>query len=534
MKPFYFYFLLFSSIVLAQAPTIQWQDVYGGTSHDRFHCAVQTLDGGYVVTGYAMSADGDIVSSHGNSELLLVKYDSLGVISWKKAFGGSGSDKGNAVRQTSDGGFIICGQTTSADGDASVTHLNGDYWVIKTDASGNITWQKSYGGNSFDEAFDIRQTFDGGYIVIGSVQGAPNGDVTNHYSTGTPDVWILKIDAVGNKQWQKNYGGNGEDIGRTILQLPDGGYVFSAGTNSCGQDVVGLHDPFNCTGSFVNYDFWVVKIDADGDFIWKTTLGTNGPDSPLASQNSMALTNDGGVIVCGQSVSAWSPQQSDDLDYMIYKLSPEGTLEWEKKLGGEDDDGAQCVLQTVDGGYLIAGYTESNNTGDVSGNHSQYYSGGSFYGADIWMVKTDATGNVQWKKCYGGLHSEEPYSMQQTADNGFIVAGKSNSNNTGDVAAGNGINGSDDGWIVKLSEATLTTTTFKTAQLALYPNPATGMIHIDAQKPIRSFTIVDVLGNSVKQGNATSADVSDLSSGIYILKAITSEGLLLSQKFIKQ
>lgn len=527
MKINYLFFLLLAFFTgYSQAPTIQWQDTFGGLDREEFRSLVLTADGGCVVAGWSRSTDGDVIGNHGGNDVALVKYNASGNIVWKKTFGGSGYDEARALRQTSDNGFIICGYTMSTDGDASVTHNYAEYWIIKTNANGELLWQKSYGGGSEDIANDIRQTADGGYIVIGeSASNTFNSDLSHHYAGN--DVWILKLDALGNKQWEKNYGGSGEDTGRAIFQTADGNFIFSANSNSYDHDVVGVHDPYNYAGSYVNRDFWIVKIDPTGTIIWQTCVGGNGSEASLGA-HAIALTTDGGLIVAGENYGPWAPSPFAYYNCKLAKLSAGGVVEWEKTYGGTYDDRAYAVVQTSDGGYAFAAEAQSGLP-EVVGIHGS--SGGHGYYGDIWLVKTDASGNVQWKKCYGGNGTETPYALAQTSDDGFMLAGTSGTA-SGDVAANAGIN---DAWLIRLSAATLATQKNDApAAFTLYPNPATAIIHIDAPKPIQSFTIVDVLGNSVKQGNATSADVSDLSSGIYILKAVTSEGLLLSQKFIKQ
>lgn len=521
-----FFFFLYQLSIHAQAPSLQWQDAFGGSDFDSFKAVVQTSDGGYIATGHTVSNNGEITSNHGEYDMLLVKYNATGTIQWKKTLGGSKSDEGYAIRQTSDNGYIISGCTNSTDGDAAVTHSGeGDYWIVKTDESGNIQWQKSYGGNNFDISYDVIQTSDGGYIVIGEAHSS-DGDVLTGGYLGN-NIWVLKLDVSGNIQWKRAYGGNNDDRGFTIVETPDGGFIFSSATNSCGQEVIGLHDPYNCTGSFTNTDFWIVKINQIGDILWKNCMGTNGTDGPTPSTNSMALTSDGGVIVCGFENPSWTGYYQGD-DFKVYKLSSLGTIEWEKKYGGNYTDRARGVIQTSDGGYAITGYTNSNN-GDVTGNHSDYVGPG--YGSDIWLAKTNSSGTIQWKKCFGGNSSEESNSLQQTTDNGFIIAGSTWSNNNGNVGINNG---SKDAWIIKLSPATLATETFEKRTFAIYPNPAQSEIFIDTEETISSYTIYDSLGRLIKTGSGgLRVNISDLNSGIYIYECITSNQTKTTLKFVK-
>jgi hypothetical protein len=527
MKTNYLYlFLLCVATGFAQAPTIQWQDTFGGSDRDEYRSFVLTADGNCVVAGSTQSSNGDVLGHHGGSDIVLIKYNMSGGIVWKKTFGGSNFEEARAVRQTSDNGFVICGYTMSTDGDATATHNFSEYWIIKTNAIGELQWQKSYGGGSEDIANDIRQTTDGGYIVVGeSRSNTFNSDLAHHYAGN--DVWILKLDALGNKQWEKNYGGSGEDTGRSIFQTADGNYIFSANSDSYDHDVVGVHDPYNYTGSYVNRDFWIVKIDATGTILWQTCVGGNGSEASLGA-HATALTADGGLIVAGEIYANWAPSQFVRYNCKLAKLSADGVIEWEKVYGGTYDDRAYAVVQTSDGGYAFAAETHSG-VPDVIGIHGSSTSLG-YYG-DIWLVKTDASGNVEWKKCYGGDNTETPYALAQTADDGFMLAGTSGTA-SGDVAGNAGIN---DAWLIKLSAATLGTqsndamTTF-----TLYPNPTTNGLTVSGIT-IRSYSIFDHLGRKVKQGaSTTNIDVANLQRGVYILQVRTDDEQILSQKFIKQ
>lgn len=526
MKQYYLSFLLlFTAIGFAQAPIIQWQDTFGGSDREEFRSIVVPSDGGCVVAGWSRSTNGDIEGYHGGNDVLLVKYDASGNIVWKKTFGGSGYDEARALRQTSDNGFVICGYTMSTDGDATATHNYSEYWIIKTNAEGQLLWQKSYGGGSEDIANDIRQTADGGYIVVGeSRSNTLNSDLAHHYAGN--DVWILKLDALGDKQWEKNYGGSGEDTGRSIFQTADGNYIFSANTDSYDHDVVGVHDPYNYTGSYVNRDFWIVKINATGTILWQTCVGGNGSEASLGAP-ATALTADGGLIVAGEIYANWAPSQFVRYNCKLAKLSADGAIEWEKVYGGTYDDRAYAVVQTSDGGYAFAAEAQSGLP-EVVGIHGSSTSLG-YYG-DIWLVKTDAVGNVQWKKCYGGNSTETPYALAQSADDGFLLAGTSGTA-TGDVAANAGIN---DAWLIKLSAATLGTQIQDAlSPFTLYPNPATNELRLSGTT-VKSYLVFDNLGRTVKQGaSTTTIDLADLQRGSYILRVCTDDNQMRSQQFIK-
>ena len=299
-----------------------------------------------------------------------------------------------------------------------------------------IQWQKSLGGSLNDWAQSIQQTNDGGYIVAG-YSLSNNGDITLHHgSTDTADFWIAKLDSSGNIQWQKSLGGTGDDEAYSIRQTNDGGFIAAGFTTSNNGDV---------TVNKGGMDVWVVKLDTSGNIQWQKSLGGSGDDKA----NSIQQTNDGGYIVAGSSLSNDSDVSghhgpsgiSGYPDFWIVKLDTVGNIKWQKSLGGTYDDWAQSIQQTNDGGYIVAGATQSND-GDVTG----YHGSPGYPNGDYWVVKLDTSGNIQWKKSLGGTAEDCAYSIQQTNDGGYIVAGESRSNN-GDVTGNHGLL---DYWVVKL------------------------------------------------------------------------------------
>ncbi len=426
MRLFLFIAALFmTSGLYAQAPNIQWQKSLGGSGNDWAHSIQQTSDGGYIVAGVNNSNGGDVSGNHGEADAWIVKLNATGNIQWQKSLGGSGSDRANSISQTSDGGYIMAGYSLSYDGDVSGNHGNGDYWIVKLNATGNIQWQKSLGGIDNDEAQSIQQTSDGGYIVAGW-SFSTDGDVSGNHGSG--DFWIVKLNATGNILWQKSLGGSGSDGAYSIRQTSDGGYIVSGYSRSNDGDVSGSHG---------NADYWIVKLDATGNIQWQKSLGGSGDET---TGLSIVQTTDGGYIVSGYSRSTDGDVSGNhgDADAWIVKLNATGSILWQKSLGGSGADGANYIQQTSDGGYIIAGVNSSND-GDVSGNHGK---------ADYWIVKLNTTGDIQWQKSLGGSNDESAWYIGQTTDGGYIVVGWSLSND-GDVS---GNHGKQDSWVVKLSK----------------------------------------------------------------------------------
>ena len=294
--------------------------------------------------------------------------------------------------------------------------------------SQSVQWQQSLGGTSYEEAHSIQQTADGGFIIAG--QSISNdGDVTGNH--GDYDYWIVKSDAAGTIQWQESLGGTGYDAANSVQQTNDGGYIVAGESGSNDGNVSGNHG-FS--------DYWVVKLNASGVIQWQVSLG--GSSSDIA--HSIQQTADGGYIVAGESTSSNGDVTGHHSfsDYWVVKLNASGTIQWEKSLGGSFGDYAQSIQQTTDGGYIVAGYSESND-GDVSGNHGS---------SDYWVCKLDASGTIQWQKSLGGSALDMAYSIRQTSDGSYIVAGMSKSKN-GNVTGHHGSSLYADFWVVKLSSA---------------------------------------------------------------------------------
>ena len=506
--------LLAATLVSAQ-PTIEWQKAFGGSSTDQAYSIQQTVDGGYIVGGRTNSNNGDIFGNHGGIYFWILKLDGLGSIQWKKILGGSDNETPFAIHQTSDGGYVVAGNTLSNDGNVSGNHGDYDAWVVKIDSSGTILWQKTLGGSGWEEAWDVQQTTDGGYIVAGR-SGSSDGDLTANY--GSLDYWIVKLSIVGEIQWQKSLGGSGLDLGYSVEQTTDGGYIVAGESDSQNGHITGNHG-----GS----DYWVVKLNFEGKIEWEKSLGGGGIDRA----NDIHQTRDGGYIAFGQSNSNNGDVTDNhgNNDFWVIKLGETGDLVWQKALGGANDDFARSIQQTNDDGFIMTGQTQSNN-GDVIGNDG---------GADLWIVKINETGEIQWQKTLGGTSSETGHSVQQTNDGGYILAGQAKSNN-GDVS---GVHGGDDYWVIKLSPESSPTSNTQSLPLALYPNPTQESItlNIPAQEPSMTIRITDLLGRQLSQQTISNdvpgskvLNLATLPNGLYLVSATTPSGTVYCGKVLKQ
>ena len=289
-------------------------------------------------------------------------------------------------------------------------------------AQPHIIWQKSLGGSNDDWAQSIQETIDGGFIMAG-YSSSNDGDVSGNH--GSADYWVVKMKYTGSIVWQKCFGGSFWDGAYSIQQTFDGGFIVAGWSKSNDGDVSGNHG---------GGDYWIVKIDSSGNIEWQKCLGGSSKDIAYSIQQTI----DGGFIVAGRSRSNdgdVSGNRGSD-DYWVVKLDSSGNIEWQKCLGGSLWDRAYSVQQTADGGFIVAGWSKSND-GDVIGNHG---------GGDCWIVKLKSSGEIAWQKCLGGSGCDIAYSIQQTTDGGFILAGLSHSND-GDVS---GNHGGGDCWVVKI------------------------------------------------------------------------------------
>ncbi|HYV92813.1 MAG TPA: T9SS type A sorting domain-containing protein [Chitinophagales bacterium] len=507
-----------STIEAQVAPSIEWQKCLGGSDFDVGMSIHQIQDSGFIVTGPSASNDGDVFGNHGVWDYCVFRLDNEGNIVWQQSFGGGYNEDGRFIRQTSDGGFIIAGASASNDGNVTGHHGSTgyfDYWIVKSDIDGNLVWEKSFGGSADDEARSIQQTTDGGFIVAGRSL-SNNGDVNGHHNNY--DFWIVKLDTAGNLMWQKSLGGNNNDQATSIQQTSDGGFIVSGNSDSNDGDVSGNHG---------GWDYWIVKLDSGGNIEWQKSLGGSDDEAAI----SMEKTTDGGFIVAGTSRSNdgdVSGNQGAD-DYWIVKLDAAGIIIWGKTFGGSELDEANSIQQTFDGGFIIAGLSDSFN-GDVYGNHGA---------EDCWIIKLDTGGNLIWQKCLGGIDYDQAISIQQTSDSGFIFSGYTLSID-GDVS---GNHGGYDFWIVKLSSDIATGIPHSANNfISLYPNPVQNQLTIALASPANETTIhvCDLQGRMMTvpttfKNTQAQLTTTSLVDGFYTIQITnTKTGGIVAGKFVKQ
>ncbi|PSR55167.1 hypothetical protein AHMF7605_17460 [Adhaeribacter arboris] len=399
--------------------TKEWDKTFGGEYDDFLSSIQQTRDGGYILAGFSNTP---IIGSKTEAKLgyWIVKLKEDGSKEWDKALGGEGYDNLASLQQTKDGGYILGGSSYSEpSGQTLQTKGDFDYWLIKLKADGSKTWDKTIGGSGADIFSSLQQTSDGGYILGGSSSSPKSGDKSENgrgepYNGGTlygSDYWVVKVNAAGNKEWDKTIGSDGEDYLAALQQTNDGGYILGGTGQGSSSD----------KSEYRGYeDYWIVKLKANGTKAWEKTLGGDFVDN----LSSVQLTSDGGYILGGYSSSGVSGDKSQasrgESDYWIVKLKADGSKEWDKTFGGSDRDMLTSLQVTSDNGYILGGSSQSG----ISDEKSQASKGGY----DYWIVKLDNRGSknqvINFPPIANKSLSQSPFTLVATASSGLPVSFK--------------------------------------------------------------------------------------------------------------
>lgn len=522
------FILLFSAGVFLPAQ-VTFQKAYGGPGIEGAWSVRQTSDGGYVIT-----AESTTYASSGDA-IYIVKTDSLGAVQWTKSFSGTTADTdyGNMVQQTSDGGYIVTGISRSFGSG------NGDMCLVRLDAGGNYLWEKTYGGSNVEEGFSVQQTSDTGFILAG---------YTKSFGSGAADCYLVKTDSLGNVLWSRTYGGIANEgvpaIGNiSVHQTLDGGYIIADYTNSFGAG---------------GYDFYFIRTDATGAVMWSKTYG--GTEDEFGYGNNLGQLGDGGFIITGYTFSFGA----GNADVYLVKTNGNGNVLWSKTYGGALNDYGYAVQQTPDGGFIINGSTQS------------FSSIGNF---DMFLIKTDQNGNLQWAKTYGGNSQDNGYAVETTSDGGYVATGYTLSFGAGqydiylvktDANGNSGCNEGNPSPIVTTpatmggNAATLIdsgcTVTMPAAiqgsgciqvnmcaatdvrsferdhGITVFPNPSNGVFTIEMKTGIDAIEIYNVLGEKVwsKKVNVNSmqADLSGQPAGVYFMQCISGNKIIAREKLV--
>lgn len=403
----------------AQLPPKHWALHYGGSTVDIPYSIKYTTDGGTIVAGYTDSKDGD-VSPQPNREywdLWIVKLDHCGIIQWEKSFGGTGYESARDVVQTSDGGYMVLGETNSTDGGV-VAGYGGtkDIWLLKLSATGTLEWQKRYGGSGLDIGNHIELTADGSYLIAAS-STSNDGDIRGNHSTGTyTDGVLLKISAAGVVQWSKCFGGTrNEEL--FDIEVINGTTYLAGFTNSIDGDI-----PPNQK----NYDMWLLAIDGAGNKVFSRIYG--GSQNDVAY--SMCRGADGSLTLAGYTTSADGDVQGakGGQDYWIINVDLRGKLNWQRVAGGTDAEYAKTIIADRDSSYIVGGISYSMD-GDISN---------ALGDGDFWVLRLSPSGTITWKNNMGGSSNDHLRSMiRNPVKNEYYLAGDAESGD-GDFVNANG------------------------------------------------------------------------------------------------
>ena len=407
------------NVLQSPPPMIQWH-YPGNYNSGNFECVVNTNDGGYIL---------------GGSGLHLVKINSAGVFQWDRYYGGPGGEWANAIKQTSDGGYIVVGGTNSNGGDVSGYHQGSDFygstadiWIIKLNSAGNLQWQKCVGTSYRDFAYDVIQTNDNGYLIAGKSDTLRDsvvlvGQIPVIHKVRDQQARLVKLSSNGTLQWEKLYGGfNGDETAYSVQKVSGGGYAFAGYTSSNDAPVTNHLGPtghlFNTFNPFKEdyYDGWVVRVDDNGNIIWNKCIGGTTYDQ----LKSIKQTADGGFIVSGSTTSITPAPFTTNHgleDCLVTKLTSNGTISWTKLFGAGNFEDASSVVQTADGGYTIGAYSFLHwqiNVGDFGSNDTL---------GEGWLFKLNASGNIVWEQTYINNTFEVNSSLITTNDGGYIFYG---------------------------------------------------------------------------------------------------------------
>jgi hypothetical protein len=433
-------------LLAAGTPTAQtmWTKTYGGIEDDGAASCWQADDGGFVAVGSTASLGA------GNEDMWLVKTDAWGDTVWTRTYGGTGEDYAYAVRQTVDGGWIVVGWTDSFGGGGY------DVWLLKVDAVGDTVWTRTYDTGANEKATYVQQTADTGYVIAAQ---------TNATGAGGQDLWLIKTDSLGDTLWTRVLGGPGQDWPTYVVQTFDGGYILAGRIESPIPRYI---------------DVWLVKTDVSGDTVWTRSYGGEGVDWGV----SVEQTADSGYVV-----GAWSSSFAGPPNYLadawILKIDAEGDTLWTRTYGGSGSDQACRVQQTADGGYIIVGVSDSYGAG----------------GFDAWLIKTTALGDTLWTRTYGGTGTDVGGFGQQAADGGYFFAGYTDSRGAGghDMLLVKTDAEGHTQWLSALSDgpdAPVCDTLVR-----CYPNPCDGHVTIRYQLPTSGrveLAVHDVAGRKVR------------------------------------
>ena len=432
------YWALFAwSYSLAGQPIdIGWDKTLGGSSWEELHSVTPTSDGGWLVAAITQSPkDGDVAFSKlGDWDYWLIKIDFNGNVQWQKRYGGNKADRIWISVETKDKGFIIGGESLSdVSGDKTEPNKgNWDFWLIKVDQNGELQWDKTIGGDGWDAIRgNIIETPDNGYLLAGISGSGVSGDKSES-NRGDWDYWLVKIDERGNVLWDKTYGGSAKELMQSAIPLADGGFLLGGESRS---GVSGDKDDF-LRG--LN-DYWVVRVDAQGEMIWQKTIGGNWDEAIF----DMVQHPNGIIYLAGFSGSDARFEKTfpsyGSIDFFVVAIDEQGKMLWNKNYGGKKPDTAYDIRVNALGNLVLGGISSS----DISGSRTAASKGE----IDYWVVCISPEGEQLWDVAFGGSKIDALTELEIATDGSLLLAGQTQTGLDGDkTEASRGVN---DIWLIK-------------------------------------------------------------------------------------
>lgn len=510
---------------------INWQQSFGSMGSEHAYDIVKTSDG-YLVVGSLNTGSGQVTCEEGSS-MWLLKLDDDGNLQWQGCYDSVGTRR--MVKAIDNNTFYYLIGVGPIEAYPSIANLG----FMKIDSAGMILWHNSFGNSigilTGDE--DGTATKDGG--VIGTAQiDSKGGDITNWY--GSYDAWVIKLDSLGNKEWDVTLGSPWVEHINGIIQTDDGGYLaglYGAPRGEGGTLNCNVEDPLNSEAI-------AVKIDSLGNIEWHRCYGGSQGEHVI----TMLKLEDGYLLGCGGSSTdgdmlnsgwhyGWNHLGTPHRDVWLVKIDFDGNIIWQKCYGGSDDDYPKKIFQTEDGGYMIFANTQSHN-GDIVYNPSDGDQ------ASVWVFKIDSIGQLLWQQCIGGHAEERVYGVAKNSDYNYVVAGEMFFSPSGDVNCSNFEYGSRTNyWVFSITDTitSITETRLKPNEVKIYPNPAKSIINIDFQNAYNfqniNIDIIDINGKTVLETSYDSApikiDIKQLNKGLYLIK-IQNHKTIITKKIIIQ
>ena len=394
--------------------TLAWVESFGGSGIDQATGVISTDDGAFMVVGSTYSNDGHLtgLKSTTDADYFLMRVRPDGGVDWTKVYGGDDDELATGITKTSDGGYVLVGYSRSNN---CFTGSNGgfhDYYILKVDAQGNEIWCQNFGYPGSDQAQNIIETREGDLMVTGffdvSASGGQGNDDRENAGTlhGVGEYWGIKLDADGQFFWKRYFGGSNNDRSYNVMQTNDGGFVIIGASES---------DYFDITDSRGSYDYWAVKLSAQGDLAW--TRSFCGSEIDIAYD--IATTRDGNFLIVGDARSNDQDVSNNygNADVWLIEIDPQGNLVWEKSLGGSMFDSAKDLLPMNDNLYCVTGSSRSNDV-DVATNNGEN---------DAWTVVVDAQGAIIFEVSIGGSSLDFSEAAAQGVDGALLVVGNTES-----------------------------------------------------------------------------------------------------------